>query len=74
MKAVIFDMDGLMIDSEVVSYAVYKDLLSKYGVDLSLSQYGLCFAGKTMTNGLLYARDYFNLDFNIDDAESFCFV
>lgn len=72
IEAVIFDMDGLMIDSEVICYEVYKDLLRHNNIELTKQQYTLCFAGKTMTNGLLCAREYFHLDFDIDDAGDYC--
>jgi len=30
IKAIIFDMDGLMIDSEMISYKCYKAILSQF--------------------------------------------
>lgn len=30
-KGVIFDLDGLLINSEVISYQLYCDLLESYG-------------------------------------------
>lgn len=72
IEAVIFDMDGLMINSEIVSFTVYKELLKKYDVELNQQLYCYCFAGKTMVNGLLFARDYFHLDYDIDEACLFC--
>ena len=30
INAVIFDLDGLLIDSEIISYKIYKEILSPY--------------------------------------------
>ena len=30
-KAVIFDFDGLLVDTEIVSYRIYKELLEPLG-------------------------------------------
>lgn len=34
MKAVIFDMDGLLVDTESMSFAIYQTLLSPYQISL----------------------------------------
>ena len=38
-NAVIFDLDGLLIDTEIISYQLYCDLTGKYGQSLSLEEY-----------------------------------
>ena len=35
-KAVIFDMDGLMIDSERVTYIIYSEVMKELGYDFTL--------------------------------------
>ena len=42
MKAIIFDFDGTIIDTETAWYKVFKDAYQKYGVDLSLATYSQC--------------------------------
>ena len=37
LQSVIFDLDGLLIDSEIVAYRIYCDILRPYGYDFSLA-------------------------------------
>ena len=39
IKAIIFDFDGTIIDTETAWYKVFKDAYQEYGVDLSLETY-----------------------------------
>lgn len=47
VKAVIFDLDGLLIDSERISYRIYRELLRPFGFDFSLEEYTEYYSGKT---------------------------
>lgn len=71
VKAVIFDMDGLMVDTEILCYKGYKYFLEGYGVDLTQKDYCYCFAGKSLQNGLLFARDYFQLTYTVEEGRDF---
>ena len=39
IRAVIFDLDGLLIDSEIISYRLYQELLRPNGHNLTLEDY-----------------------------------
>lgn len=41
-KALIFDFDGLIVDTESVWFDVYQEVLQGYGVDLSLELFSKC--------------------------------
>lgn len=42
MKAIIFDMDGVMTNTEPVHYACWKEVLKEDGVDLEYETYKAC--------------------------------
>lgn len=44
LKAIIFDMDGVLIDSESKHYPVLKQLLAEYGYNYTLEHF-LCYCG-----------------------------
>ena len=46
-KAIIFDLDGLLIDSEIISYKIYKEILCKFGYEFSKEDYAQNYSGKT---------------------------
>ena len=41
IKGIIFDLDGVMLDSEAISMQVWRDILSEYNVTLSNEDYGV---------------------------------
>ena len=38
-NTVIFDLDGLLIDSEIISFRLYEELTGKYGRSMTLEEY-----------------------------------
>ena len=46
-RAVIFDMDGLLIDTEKISYQVFRKLLEQFGHPFSIVEYTNIYSGRT---------------------------
>ncbi|MDW3224151.1 MAG: HAD family phosphatase [Paracoccaceae bacterium] len=56
-ELVIFDCDGVLVDSEPLSNLVIRDNLAHHGLDLSLDQIVDLFVGGTMAGVMRTARD-----------------
>lgn len=67
INTVIFDMDGLMIDTEIISYKLYKKLLDMYGYEFTLEEYTRDFSGHTLVGSIHYIKEHYHLDYNEDE-------
>jgi len=56
-KAVLFDMDGVIIDSEPIHFAAFQSTLEHNGQSLTQADYLKHFAGRTDEDGF---KEYFN--------------
>jgi HAD superfamily hydrolase (TIGR01509 family) len=66
---VIFDCDGVLVDSEPISFAVLRDVLSDAGVELSESRAYRQFLGKSMASIARMIADEFALELSDDHIE-----
>ena len=59
IKTVIFDLDGLLADTETNWYKVCKELMESYGKEFTLDAYVRDHSGKTIVdNANLYIKNY----------------
>lgn len=65
-KAILFDMDGVIIDSEPLHAAAFKATLLHHGKDLTDAQYKEYFAGKTDKDG--FERYFESINETVDLA------
>ena len=65
IKAVIFDMDGLMIDSEVVTYRCYQEVMAKMNEEITIDFYKTLL-GKTPAHGKARFKEEYYEDFPFD--------
>lgn len=64
IKAVVFDLDGLLIDSETVFYHMYQELLQPYGCGFSVKDYTDNYSGKTAIKNMESIIKRFQLPFS----------
>lgn len=67
-NTVIFDLDGLLIDSEIISYRIYRDLTEKYGKAISREDYIHHYSGKTADRNMRTLIDEYHLPVSVKDG------
>ena len=60
-EAVIFDVDGLIVDSEALYCETFSETLDDYGAAMSREDYTVC-VGHPVADNCVYAVDRYKLD------------
>ena len=68
IKALIFDLDGLLIDSEIISYKIYKEILQQFGYNFSIEEYVQNFSGKTEVKNITNLIDTYSLPWTVEEG------
>ena len=67
-RAVIFDLDGLLIDSEVVSHQLMDELLRQYGYSLTKTEYARIYSGKTGIGNMTHMIETYHLPLTVAEG------
>ena len=70
-KAVIFDLDGLLIDSEIISYKMYADLLQKHNLRFTLDTYARQYSGKNEVTNMQNLIFTYHLPITLEQGLSY---
>lgn len=70
IKAVIFDFDGLLVDTEIISYRIYKTILETYSHSFSMEEYARNYSGKTEKENIRNLIDTYRLPLSFDECFS----
>lgn len=73
IKAVIFDFDGLVVDTEIVSYRIYKELLQQYGYEYTIEQYAKDYSGKTEIANITRLINTYHLPWSVNEGMNLVF-
>ena len=73
IKAVLFDLDGLIVDCDLMNYSVYKGVMAKLGYDFKVVDYVQNYLGKTDMKIAEMLIDKYYLPYEVKDflKESF---
>ena len=71
VKAVIFDMDGLMIDTETFNYQYFGGFYKERGYQLSKDDYYTCFTGRPIHQALDKVKEISHLEHTYEDFFSY---
>lgn len=67
IKAILFDMNGVIIDDEHIHEKAFQETVKKYGIDLSHKDYLICCAGKTDRDGYYDIAKKFQIDLPVEN-------
>ncbi|MGP7818098.1 HAD family hydrolase [Niallia sp. 01092] len=68
IKAIIFDFDGTIIDTETAWYIAFRDAYKEHGVDLTLEKYSECLGTSLHSfNPYTYLSTHHNIPIDLDE-------
>ena len=68
MDAVIFDLDGLLADTEIISLKVYQELLEDFGIPFTEDTYSREYSGHREEENVQRFLDTYDLPWNFDQT------
>ena len=68
IKTIIFDFDGLMVDTEMISYKCYQALLKDYGISFSLDDYTKEYPGTPARMAIQKFKERYQIPCEIEEA------
>lgn len=70
-NTIIFDLDGLLIDSEIISFQLYCDLAKTYGQHFTMETYIHDYCGKTSLENMQTFIKEFRLPISVEEGLAF---
>lgn len=70
-NTVIFDLDGLLIDSEIISFRIYQDLTRDCQQHISMETYAQNYSGKTEIHNVTALIEEFKIPISVEEGMAF---
>ena len=67
LKAVLFDLDGTLIDSEYFHYSCWMDILSNFDISVSYEEFARTYAGHPLPDNCRNIKETFLLDIPLQE-------
>lgn len=67
-KAVIFDMDGLLVDTEPITYGLDNRLLGRFGCSFSMEDYTAVYVGRSRPDNMAALIETYHLPITVPQA------
>lgn len=67
-RAVIFDLDGLLVDTEIIAYRTYGELVAEWGGSFSKEVYARQYSGKTLRENVARLIEAYSLPWSIEEG------
>lgn len=68
INAVLFDLDGLLLDSEIVAFKVYEEVGRRFGFEITLPDFMQNICGQPLRRNVAYVTERFQLPWSLEDA------
>lgn len=68
IKTIIFDFDGLLADTEIVSWKIYNELLEEFGHTFTIEEYARNYSGKTETENVSSLIETYCLPWSVKEG------
>lgn len=68
VKAVIFDLDGLLVETEIISYQIYKLMLEPFGYSFTKEEYAQGYSGKTGIENMNNIISKYHLPYSLEEG------
>lgn len=73
LSSALFDLDGLLVDTEIITLRIYRDLVGQYGHDMSRATYAERYSGHNDKDNMRSIIDRYRLPITMEEGLAFVF-